>query len=111
MLSRLAMTWCGSSIIHPCKTYGAMAAGKLILNFGLSSSHHLDLLDKHQIAWHINHSDVASAVKIIRELRSTRPEVLALEGRNGTKGLARESRPIDALRALMRSFGAGARSQ
>lgn len=67
-------------IIHPCKIYGAMAAGKPILYIGPTPSHISDLLDEHEIGWRIQHGDVAGAVNVIRQIKSTAPAVLARMG-------------------------------
>jgi glycosyltransferase involved in cell wall biosynthesis len=68
-------------IVHPCKIYGAMAAGKPILFLGPAPSHIADLLHKHHIGWQVNHGDVAGMVKTIREIRAADPAILAAMGR------------------------------
>jgi glycosyltransferase involved in cell wall biosynthesis len=60
-----------AGIIHPCKIYGAMAAGRPILFLGPKDCHIADLLAKHRIGWHINHGDVAGAVRTINEILQT----------------------------------------
>jgi colanic acid biosynthesis glycosyl transferase WcaI len=57
-------------IIHPCKIYGAMSAGKPILFLGPKPSHISDLLDEHPIGIHVSHGDTASAVTAIERFRS-----------------------------------------
>jgi colanic acid biosynthesis glycosyl transferase WcaI len=57
-------------IIHPCKIYGAMSAGKPILFLGPSPSHITDLLDQHPIGLHVSHGDVQSAVGMIERFRN-----------------------------------------
>jgi colanic acid biosynthesis glycosyl transferase WcaI len=57
-------------IIHPCKIYGAMSAGKPILFLGPKPSHISDLLDEHPIGIHVSHGDTASAVTAIQRFRS-----------------------------------------
>lgn len=56
-------------IIHPCKIYGAMAVGRPILYLGPRPSHVSDILDQHQIGWHVAHGDIQSAVQAIRDMR------------------------------------------
>ena len=58
-------------IIHPCKIYGAMAAGRPLLCFGPRPSHLTDLLDNREIGLHLTHGDVAAAVRAIRTLQQT----------------------------------------
>ena len=57
-------------IIHPCKIYGAMAAGRPILFLGPRPSHIADLLDGHDLGLHVAHGDVDGAVAAIRALRA-----------------------------------------
>jgi len=56
-------------IVHPCKIYGAMTAGRPILFFGPSPSHISDLLDKYGFGWHVNHDDIAGAIATIDRIR------------------------------------------
>lgn len=67
-------------IIHPCKIYGAMTAGKPILFLGPRPSHISDLLDEHQIGTQITHGDVNAAVDAIDRFRKTPPEQLRAMG-------------------------------
>jgi glycosyltransferase involved in cell wall biosynthesis len=60
-------------IIHPCKIYGAMTAGKPLLFLGPSPSHISDLLEQQPIGLHIEHGDVPAAVAAIQRFR-TMPE-------------------------------------
>jgi glycosyltransferase involved in cell wall biosynthesis len=77
-------------IIHPCKVYGAMAVGRPILFLGPRPSHVSDLLDRHSIGWHVAHGDVESAVRTLREIRSTPPETLARMGQSAQRALNAE---------------------
>ena len=54
-------------IVHPCKIYGAMAAGRPILFFGPQRSHVGDILDGHSFGKVVAHGDVDAAVSAIRE--------------------------------------------
>jgi hypothetical protein len=56
-------------IIHPCKIYGAMSAGKPILFLGPSPSHISDLLDRHSIGLHVSHGDLPAALAAIDRFR------------------------------------------
>ncbi len=69
-------------IIHPCKIYGAMAAGKPILFLGPSPSHISDILDQHSIGWQIRHGDVDGAIAAIERIRTTPQAELNHIGRN-----------------------------
>lgn len=55
-------------IVHPCKIYGAMAAGRPILYFGPRPSHITDLLDGNGFGACVAHGDVAGAVAAIEKL-------------------------------------------
>ncbi|MFN2603837.1 MAG: glycosyltransferase family 4 protein [Gemmatimonadaceae bacterium] len=67
-------------IVHPSKVYGAMAAARPILHVGPSESHVADLLDAHDVGWHIRHGDVDGAERILREIASASPEELREKG-------------------------------
>jgi colanic acid biosynthesis glycosyl transferase WcaI len=56
-------------IIHPCKIYGAMTAGRPILFLGPRPSHISDLLEKHSIGIHVSHGDVPAALTAIERFR------------------------------------------
>lgn len=56
-------------IIHPCKIYGAMAAGRPILFLGPRPSHISDLLDAHPFGKHVAHGDIDAAVAAVRTFR------------------------------------------
>ena len=58
-------------ISHPCKIYGAMAAGRPILLLGPDPCHATDIIGEHDIGWHVAHGDVDRAVDVLREIRST----------------------------------------
>jgi glycosyltransferase involved in cell wall biosynthesis len=72
-------------IIHPCKVYGAMAVGRPILFFGPQPSHVSDLLEQHQIGWHVSHGDVEAGVRTIAEIRQTSTQRLADMGTTGQR--------------------------
>jgi hypothetical protein len=67
-------------IIHPCKIYGAMAVGRPILFLGPRPSHVSDLLDQHEIGWHVPHGDVDACVAAIGRVTGTPREKLAAMG-------------------------------
>ncbi len=67
-------------IIHPCKVYGSMAVGRPILFLGPKPSHVSDLIDQHDIGWHVAHGDVAGCIAAIRAMKSTSSTDLASRG-------------------------------
>jgi glycosyltransferase involved in cell wall biosynthesis len=67
-------------IIHPCKIYGAMTAGKPILFLGPRPSHISDLLDQHNIGFQVSHGNTQAAIEIISRLRTMPPEELHTMG-------------------------------
>ena len=75
---------------HPCKIYGALAAGRPVLLFGPAASHATDILARHAIGWHVAHGDVDGAVAALREIRSTSAERLETMGR-AAQALVRSS--------------------
>lgn len=77
-------------IIHPCKIYGAMTAGKPIFFLGPSPSHISDLLNKHGIGLAIEHGDVAGAAAAIRKFAAMPKEDLNRMGNMG-RNVLRES--------------------
>ncbi|HUB24882.1 MAG TPA: glycosyltransferase family 4 protein [Tepidisphaeraceae bacterium] len=62
-----------AGIVHPCKIYGAMAAGIPVLFLGPSPSHISDLLEAHPIGWRVAHGDISGAIATIREIVATDP--------------------------------------
>jgi hypothetical protein len=68
-------------IIHPCKIYGAMAAGRPILYLGPRPSHISDLLERYDIGRHVSHGDLDAAVDAVHWFRSAPPEQLRETGR------------------------------
>ena len=72
-------------IVHPCKVYGAMAAGRPILLFGPDECHAADLVSD-ATGWHMRHGDVEGTVRVLRG-------VLAL-GRDALKGRGARARLV-----------------
>jgi len=56
-----------AGIVHPCKIYSAMAAGKPILLFGPDRCHAADILQDETAGWHVRHGDVAGAVAAVQQ--------------------------------------------
>lgn len=57
-------------IVHPSKVYGAMAVGRPILLVGPPENHVADIMDEHDIGWHIRNGDIEGAVRVLREIAS-----------------------------------------
>jgi glycosyltransferase involved in cell wall biosynthesis len=74
-------------IIHPCKIYGAMTAGKPILFLGPSPSHISDLLDQHPIGLRVAHGDLPAALDAIARFRGMTPEARRAMGELAQKVL------------------------
>ena len=72
-------------IVHPCKVYGAMAASRPILLVGPNPCHVSDLIEKHQIGWHIAHGDVDGALRVLREMVEMPRERLDEMGRKAAE--------------------------
>jgi colanic acid biosynthesis glycosyl transferase WcaI len=67
-------------IVHPSKVYGAMAVGRPIFLIGPDENHVADILEAHDIGWHIGHGDIEGAERILREIASSAPEALRAKG-------------------------------
>ena len=76
-------------IIHPCKIYGAMAAGRPVLYLGPRPSHVSDLLDEHGFGRAVAHGDVAACARAIDDLRNTHPAELKRMGRTANEVMTR----------------------
>lgn len=62
----------GSEVIgisHPCKIYGALAAGRPLLLVGPDPCHATDVMGEHAVGWRVAHGDVDGAVEALREIR------------------------------------------
>jgi hypothetical protein len=77
-------------IVHPCKIYGAMSAGKPILFLGPRPSHVSDILEKHSIGWQVSHDDIDGMKRTLRQIRATDPAKLREMGRTAQEVLQRE---------------------
>jgi colanic acid biosynthesis glycosyl transferase WcaI len=71
-------------IVHPCKIYGAMAAGRPILAFGPRQSHVGDIVSQ-GIGWHIEHGDVDGAVATLRLIADLPSGTLQAMGARGQR--------------------------
>lgn len=55
-------------IVHPCKVYGAMAAGRPLLFVGPQRNHVTDLVRRHDIGWIHRHGDVDAVERTVRAI-------------------------------------------
>lgn len=67
-------------IIHPCKVYGAMAAGRPILLVGPQPSHVSELISRYDFGWHVPHGNVDAVERVIAQIIDTEPGALAEMG-------------------------------
>jgi colanic acid biosynthesis glycosyl transferase WcaI len=95
-------------VIHPCKIYGAMAAGRPIFFLGPRPSHISDILDVYPIGISISHGDVAGAVAALRQLGAMSREQLEAMGQSAREVLVQSlsqerlrSQFCDALQNLL----------
>ena len=54
-------------VIHPCKVYGAMAVARPLLLVGPDPCHVSDLINEHELGWHVRNGDVDGVERAIRE--------------------------------------------
>ena len=69
-------------IVHPSKVYGAMAVARPILLIGPEANHVADIMNSHDMGWHVQHGDVEKTVRVLREIADADPAALAEKGRN-----------------------------
>ena len=55
-------------IVHPCKIYGAMAAGRPVIGLGPTESHVGEIAAADGIGWMVAHGDVDGAERVLREV-------------------------------------------
>ncbi len=77
-------------IVHPCKVYGAMAAARPVLYLGPRQSHIGNMLDRFDIGWHVDHGDVAGAVRVLRAIITSSDDELANFGARARAALTSE---------------------
>jgi colanic acid biosynthesis glycosyl transferase WcaI len=69
-------------IVHPSKTYGALAAGRPLLVIGPGDSPAARLVREHKIGWHVEHGDVQGARRCLSEINEiSEDELTALQSR------------------------------
>ena len=97
-------------ISHSCKIYGAMAAGRPILLLSPKSCYATEIIERHDVGWHVTHGDVGGTVEVLRQIRHTPPDHLVEMGRNAQELVQRHysrdvlrSRFCDEVEAVLRS--------
>jgi colanic acid biosynthesis glycosyl transferase WcaI len=63
-------------IVHPCKIYGAMAAGRPVLALSPARSHVADLLTADGVGWRIEHGDVPGVRRALEQISQSDPAAL-----------------------------------
>lgn len=89
----------GSEVIgisHPCKIYGALAAGRPLLLVSPDSCHATDVIGDLEVGWRVAHGDVDGAVEALQEIREASCGRLGEMGRTAQE-LARRHYSRDAL--------------
>jgi len=74
-------------IVHPSKVYGAMAVARPILLIGPKENHVADIMNDHDMGWHVRHGDVDGAVRVLREIADADPAMLAEKGRHARNAM------------------------
>ena len=64
-------------IVHPCKLYGIIAAGKPTLLLAPAECYAAPLFAAHPIGWHVRHGDTEHAAAAIRAAAADRADTLA----------------------------------
>ena len=75
-------------IVHPSKVYGAMAMARPILLVGPNENHVADILDEHDIGWHVNNGDVDGTERVLREIAEMPIEALRDKGARAREVMA-----------------------
>jgi colanic acid biosynthesis glycosyl transferase WcaI len=76
-------------IVHPCKVYGALAVGRLLLFFGPDESHVGDLMRDAAIGWRVDDGNVEAAVATITSVATVVDSVARAIGRRAAEAVAR----------------------
>ena len=68
-------------IVHPCKIYGAMAAGRPVIALAPRESHLTEIVLESGIGWHVEQGDVSGAKSVLRTAATIPLAKLAEMGR------------------------------
>ena len=67
-------------LVHPCKLYGAMAAGRPLIAIAPADSYIGEIVATHGIGWRVSHGDVAGMEAVLQEVQEAGSERLRLMG-------------------------------
>jgi len=84
-------------VVHPCKVYGAMAVARPILLVAPNPCHASDLIEAHDIGWHVPHADVDACVGAIEsaiEAGEDRRREMGVSAKAGVDGDLHSTRSI-----------------
>jgi colanic acid biosynthesis glycosyl transferase WcaI len=56
-------------LVHPCKLYGAMAAGRPLIAIAPADSYIGEIVATHGIGWRVSHGDVAGMEAVLQEVK------------------------------------------
>ena len=74
-------------IVHPSKVYGAMAVARPVLLIGPEENHVADMMNDHDMGWHVRHGDVEGTERVLREIADADPAMLAEKGRHAREAM------------------------
>lgn len=81
-------------IVHPCKVYGAMAAGRPLLFVGPQRNHVADLVRRHDIGWVHRHGDVDAVERTVRAIAAGNAGDLEAMGARARNAVGHYSKAI-----------------
>lgn len=67
-------------LVHPCKLYGAMAAGRPVIAIAPADSYIGEIVAAHGIGWRVSHGDVAGMEAVLQEVHKAGSARLGLMG-------------------------------
>lgn len=77
-------------IVHPCKIYGAMAAGRPILAITPDESHIAEIIDKYKVGMRFRHGDASGVADCILKLAEMNREEIIKMGENSLNTIKKE---------------------
>lgn len=72
-----------AGIVHPCKVYGAMTAGRPILFLGPDEAHVTEMMAERDFGWHVRHGDVNAMIAVLRHIVDSDVAALREKGATG----------------------------
>jgi len=77
-------------IVHPCKIYGARAAGRPILAITPDESHVAEIIDRYKVGMRFRHRDVNGVADCILKLADMNREEIKKMGKNSLNTIKKE---------------------